>query len=156
MPRRAPLTAITPILLGTAVLTGCTAPLPVGTAEQRQQLAQLRYPADADAGKPLHVDVERTGQGLRFVNREPREFRDAVVWINQQYAGRVDRLRIGTGNTVPLNRFVNQHGEAFPTDSFLAPDDSQAVVSVELVAAADGRPTRHAMTVWPDKRWFED
>ncbi|CAN0459325.1 unnamed protein product, partial [Ectocarpus fasciculatus] len=98
---------------------------------------------------------------LHFINREPREFRRVTLWLNQQYAGVAERIAPGSyesvsSNSVPLAAFINQHGEPFPTGSFLAPDDTQALVSVELISDQGETITRQALTVWPDKRWFED
>ncbi len=153
-------------LLSATFLHACAAPLPVGSAEQRQRLAQLQYPQDAQAGEPLHVEAIRDGQHLRFINREPREFRRVTLWLNQQYAGVAERIAPGSyesvsSNSLPLAAFINQHGEPFPTGSFLAPDDTQALVSVEMVTGTPGNgegegTTRRALTVWPDKRWFEN
>ncbi len=145
------------VLLVAATLVGCVSPLPVGSAEEREELAAMRYPEDAPVDDPLHVDVERTGETVRFINREPRAFRDLTLWINQEYAGRVERLDIGPGNTTSLRRFVNRYGERFPVGRFLAPDETVALVSVEWVTRdADGNDVRRPLTVWPDKRWFED
>ena len=143
------------------LLQECAAPLPVGSAEQRQRLAQLTYPQDATVGEPLHIEAIRDGQHLRFISREPRELRRVTLWLNQQYAGVAERIAPGshesvTSNSMPLAAFINQHGEPFPTGRFLAPDDTQALVSVELVTGEGVDAVRRAMTVWPDKRWFED
>ncbi|MEM7578195.1 MAG: hypothetical protein AAF328_12065 [Planctomycetota bacterium] len=140
---------------------GCAAPLPVGSAEQRERLAQLDYPANAEAGEPLQLEVIRDGQHLRFINREPREFRRVTLWLNQQYAGVAERLAPGSyesvsSNSVPLGAFINQHGEPFPVGRFLAPDDTVALVSAEMIIEQDDGMTRRSLTVWPDKRWFED
>jgi hypothetical protein len=148
-------------LIGLAGLAGCAAPLPVGTAEQRERLAELDYPQDAEVGEPLHVEVIRDGRQLRFINREPREFRRVTLWLNQQYAGVIERIAPGShesvpANQVPLASFVNEHGETFPVGRFLAPDDTIALVSAELIFGQGDALTRRALTVWPDKRWFED
>lgn len=140
---------------------GCAAPLPVGSAEQRERLAQLDYPQDAEVGEPLQLEVIRDGAHLRFISREPREFRRVTLWLNQQYAGVAERIAPGSyeavsSNSVPLGAFINEHGEPFPVGRFLAPDDTVALVSAEMVFGEDDTTTRRALTVWPDKRWFED
>ncbi|MEM1444933.1 MAG: hypothetical protein AAGF84_02665 [Planctomycetota bacterium] len=149
------------VFAGLALAHGCAAPLPVGSAEQRQRLAELDYPADAEIGQPLQLEVIRDGQHLRFINREPREFRRVTLWLNQQYAGVAERIAPGSyesvsANSVPLGAFINEHGEPFPVGRFLAPDDTIALVSAEMVFGQGDATTRRAMTVWPDKRWFED
>ncbi|MEM8782148.1 MAG: hypothetical protein AAGE65_04745 [Planctomycetota bacterium] len=148
-------------LLGCTLLQACGATLPVGSAEQRERLAALRYPADARQGEPLQLEAIRDGKHLRFINREPREFRRVTLWLNQQYAGVAERIAPGSyenvgSNSVPLGAFINRYGEPFPTGNFLAPDDTQALVSVEMVFDDDDGSTRRPLTVWPDRRWFEE
>ena len=149
MPRSTPmLTALTASLL----LVGCAAQLPAGTAQRRAELAELRHPVDVPFAGDLDIAVRRDGGDLHLINREPRVFEGAVLWLNQQYAGTTDQISIGPNNRVPLQAFVNRHGETFPMEAFLAPDAAETLLAAELLAA-DG--TRHRLTVWPDERWYD-
>ena len=134
------------------MVAGCSAKLPAGTAQRRAELAELRHPADVPFAGDLDIAVRRDGGELHLINREPRVFEGAVLWLNQQYAGPVDQLRIGPDNRIPLQAFVNRHGEAFPMETFLAPDAAETLLAAELLEP-DG--ARHRLTVWPDERWYD-
>ncbi len=122
----------------------------MGTAEQRRNLAQLSYPADAPDAAPADVVVRREGATIRLINRTAAPTSPGVLWLNEQYAGYVEPLAIGPGNVMPLHAFVNKHGETFPTGTFLAPDKAAPVLSAELVA--NGQTAKQPLTVWPDDR----
>lgn len=140
---------ITGLLFAVICFTGCTAPLSMSEEEERQRLAQLDYPADAEHGPDLDIVVRREGQSVTFINRTPRAYRDVRVWINQQYVREIAAIEIGPGNRFDLNRWINEHREPFPVGSFLAPDAAFPVVLAEMIDMDTG--LRHRLLVWPDE-----
>ena len=139
------------LLLTALCLPGCGATFPAGWAQQKQELVEARYPAPADAdaerGEPLAIDVVRDGGSLSLINREPRRFDGARLWLNQQWAGELRRVPIGAGPQISLELFVNRHGEPFPRGLFLRPDLAKPLILAELVPA--GSSTVHPLTVVP-------
>ena len=110
--------------------TGCGIDgLPQATIDE---LSALEYPADADYGDDLDIVVVRKGQNLELANREPIVVEDKLLWLNRQYVTYVDRIVIGTGNTVSLDRCINQYQESFPRNQWLHPDRGRPVVLAEL------------------------
>lgn len=142
------------LLLTALLLPGCGAARPAGWSDTRAGLMAARYPdpanaaADAAPGEPLAIDVVRDGGSLHLINREPRRFDGARLWLNQQWAGDLERVPIGTGARVSLDRFVNRHGEPFPRGRFLRPDLARPLILAELVPA--GATTLRPLTVLPE------
>ena len=140
------------LLLVALALPGCGATYPAGWAAKKERLVEARHPAPAAAeaprGEPLAVDVVREGGSLRLINREPRRFDGARLWLNQQWAGDLDRVPIGPGGWVSLELFVNRHGEPFPRGLFLRPDLAKPLILAELVPAGSDRI--HPLTVIPE------
>lgn len=137
------------LLLAAVFTAGCAAPLSMSEEQERQRLAQLDYPADAEHGPDLDVVVRREGARLTFINRTPRAYRDVRVWLNQQYVREIAAIEIGPDNKFDLSRWINQHREPFPVGSFLAPDAAFPVVLAELIDLDTG--LRHRLLVWPDE-----
>lgn len=129
-------------------LVGCAAPLTMSQEEERQRLAQLDYPEDAEYGPDLDIVVRREGDRLTFINRTARPVRDVRVWLNQQYVRDLPAIEIGPDNRFALDRWVNEHREPFPVGSLLAPDAAFPVVLAELIDMDTG--LRHRLLVWPD------
>ncbi len=124
-----------------AVLAGCRGGAPEAVPEYITTLSQLAYPADAPHGPDLDLVLVRQGDAVKLVNLTARPYRDLQLWLNEQYVGLVDVIEIGNpigGNRLPLSRFVNRHGEAFPVGSFLSPDKGISVVLAELYDPATG------------------
>ncbi|BAM04907.1 hypothetical protein [Phycisphaera mikurensis] len=140
------------LLLAAVLLPGCGVARPAGWSETRARLAAARYPepaaADAERGAPLRVDVVRDGGSLYLINREPRRLDGARLWLNQQWAGDLERVPIGPGAWIPLDRFINRHGEPFPRGRFLRPDLAKPLILAELVPA--GSATLRPLTVIPE------
>ena len=141
------------LLLTALLLPGCGATYPAGWAKKKQELIEARHPAPADAdaerGEPLAIDVVRDGGSLYLINREPRRFDGARLWLNQQWAGDLPRVPIGAGPWVSLDLFVNRHGEPFPRGLFLRPDLAKPLILAELVPAGSSRI--HPLTVVPEE-----
>ncbi|MEM1108806.1 MAG: hypothetical protein AAGH99_08965 [Planctomycetota bacterium] len=129
-------------------LAGCAAPVATSRLAERERLAQLDYPADAERGPDLDIVVRREGTGLTLINRTARPYRDVRVWINQQYARDLAAIPIGPGGRLDLTRWVNEHEEPFPVGSFLAPEKAFPVILAELIDLDTG--LRHRLLVWPD------
>lgn len=136
-------------LLAASLVVGCVAPLPVSQQEERQRLARLDYPADAEHGPDLDIVVRRDGRHATLINRTPRTYRDVRIWLNQQYVRELAFIDIGPANKLDLTRWINEHREPFPVGTLLAPDKAFPVVLAELIDPATG--LRHRLLVWPNE-----
>ncbi|MEX0777480.1 MAG: hypothetical protein WD042_17385 [Phycisphaeraceae bacterium] len=113
-------------LAGCSLLPGAADPKLVGA------LSKETYPADAPLGEDLDVLVVVDGSSLQLVNRTPNTYEHMLLWLDQQWVGNVERIAIGTDNHLNLGKFINRHGEPFPTGTFLHPDRAFPVVLAEL------------------------
>ncbi|QDU33452.1 hypothetical protein KS4_15000 [Poriferisphaera corsica] len=102
------------------------------TPQQRQELAAIPYPADAQYAPNPDIVAQREGHNLRLINRTPWEYTDIQLWINQQYVKRIDTIKIGTNNLYSLETCINEFEQPFPTGTFLKPERSFPVVLTEL------------------------
>lgn len=166
--RPRPIAAVLATLLatGTLPLTGCaveSSPVvellrvdrllegtPPLTANQRDALRALDYPREA----PLHPDdpqpdvlAIRRGGTVQLVNRTPRPMENRILWLNEQYAGRVDQLAVGVNPPMDLDAFINTFGEPYPTARWLEPDRAAPLIHATL--HDPGRNTRQLLTVQP-------
>jgi len=114
-----------------AAAAGCADPLAT-PAEYRTELSGLRYPADAKRAEPVDVRVVQDGGRLELANRTARRFENMQLWLNREHVQRVEAVSIGTGNRLSLDRFVNRHGERFPTPGLLRPQKGEEVTLAEL------------------------
>lgn len=141
-------------LASALAVSGCGFAYPAGWAQKRVELAAARHPApaaaDAPRGRALDIELLREGGLIRLINREPRRFDGARLWLNQQYAGELADVPIGPGPWVSLDLFLNRHGESFPRARFLRPDLAGPVILAELVTADPGSPL-HPLTVLPSE-----
>ncbi len=144
MKRHAALIAMTGVLLA---LAGCKAGGGAAASAYVSELSQLRYPADAQRGPDLDIVVVRRGPAIELVNLTSESHGNVQLWINREYVGLVDAVRIGrpASNRVPLARFVNRHREIFPTGTFLVPDKRVDVIVAELYDPASS--LRHRVRV---------
>ncbi len=141
---------LVPAVLGLAAFAaGCAGPETLGQQEQRQRLAALDYPAEAEYGPDLDIVVHREDRQLSFINRTARPYVDARIWLNQQFVRELPRIDIGPGNDFALRRWINEHAEGFPVGTLLAPDLAEPVVLAELHDPRSG--LRHRLLVWPDE-----
>lgn len=138
-----------PVMVALAALlsAGCHRPVPSSAARDLapEALARLSYPVDAPLGPDLDIVVLHERRAIRLVNRTARSYQDQLLWLNREFVGPVDRLRIGTENRLQLDRFVNRHQEPYPTATLLAPDKARALSAADLFDPATGR--RHRLVV---------
>ena len=126
---------------------------PKADPELAEKLSKVVYPGAAEAmGDDLNMVAEQNGRSLRLRNFEPRSFADVQLWLNQQYVSQVDAISIGQDNTLDLVAFINEHGEPFPTGSFLSPDKAKRLVLIELFDPATGK--RHRLVVQETRKPF--
>jgi len=147
--RHAAATPALPALL--ALLTAAVLTLPAcgGKAadgdERAERLASLTYPGDAAEAPHLDIVARHDGKRIELFNRTPRGYRDMQLWLNRQYVSDGVDVAIGNNDPVPLDGFLNQHGEHYPTPGFLSPEKAFPVVLAELVDPASG--ARHTIVV---------
>ena len=104
--------------------------------------AWVAYPRNAEFGEDYDVVAIQSRKELNLVNRCPRAFENVQVWLNQQYFAELARIKIGADNSIPLTRFVNEHGESFPVAGLLTPDKGFPVLSCVLFDPASGKRHR--------------
>lgn len=138
-----------PLILLTIVacaLGGCQKP--ALDAAEVDQLSRLNYPIDSEYGDDIDVIVVPAQDTIRLANRTPYAYNNVQVWLNRQYVSEVGRVEIGTGNVLPLARFVNYYQEPFPRGSFLRPRRGEKIVLAEIYDPDSQR--RHRMVVQPE------
>ncbi|MCC7145119.1 MAG: hypothetical protein IT443_01590 [Phycisphaeraceae bacterium] len=135
------------LILLAALTPSCANPRPKADEKVAAKLASLTYPKDAPLGDDLDIVVERGKSHIRLINRTPRSYQNATLWLNQQYVGEAVRIDIGStkNNRLSLKKFTNQHGECFPIAGFLAPEKAQQLVLAELIDPQTGQ--RHRLLV---------
>jgi hypothetical protein len=138
-----------PLLLLAASLSGCGIFVPPeADPALAQQLSQLVYPKDAPLGADLDIVIVRHGSEIQLVNRTARATPAGAIWLNQQYVGLSQGLRIGTENTMDLIKFINEHGEAYPVGAVFQPEKSYPLVLAELFDPNTAQ--RHRLLVRPE------
>ncbi|MEQ9454571.1 MAG: hypothetical protein RLN76_08285 [Phycisphaeraceae bacterium] len=134
------------ILTLTASVPGCRGTADLLASAQTEELAQLRYPEEAQHGPDLDIQLEQHGRNLTVINLEPLRFRSIQLWLNAEYARPIDQIRIGE-NTFSLRRWINRYGETYPTGSFLAPDQRVPIALAEVYDPSTN--LRHKLVVRP-------
>jgi len=119
------------------------------TADTRTGLQPRYYPEDMKVGKPLNIEVVRVGNAIRLVNYTVREYHDVELWLNEQYGGDIEHIKIGHNGLINLSSFINRYGEPYPVARFLAPDADTALVLGDLVVG----DTLHKLTVRLGNDW---
>jgi len=109
------------------------------------ELTKLDYPDEAPRGEDYDIVVERKKGSIRLINRTASVYDKQVLWLNQQYVGKVENIQIGSDNVLSLRRFFNRWGEHFPVGGFFTPDKANPVVLAELVDPSTG--ARHRLVV---------
>ncbi|MCC5828217.1 MAG: hypothetical protein JJU36_02105 [Phycisphaeraceae bacterium] len=118
---------------------------PVADPQSVAVARTLVYPDRSDRGPDLDIAVQQRGRELRIINRTPRQYSGLQIWLNRQYVAVLDRIDIGANPAVGMNRFVNVHGEPFPTPGLLTPERGQRLVLAEVFDPDTG--LRHALWV---------
>lgn len=103
------------------------------------------YPQKAPLGDDWNIIVKQSKDALHLTNQTPRSYQNVQLWVNQQYIADVPSIAIGSGTTVKLASFINQHHEIYPVPGFLTPDHSFPVLLCEIFDQADGQ--RHRLLV---------
>lgn len=96
--------------------------------------AEPRYfPDDMPRGRDYDIELVRLNRKqVRLDNRTALQYDNAALWLNEQYGDEVAEIPIGRGGRINLTRFINQHGEPFPTGSLLAPENAEAVTTAAI------------------------
>lgn len=122
-------------LMGCSILlsavVGCSAQ-PRVPDKMVATLAELTYPAQSEYGPDLDVVVVRNHRSIELANRTASRYLHVQLWLNRHFVHRVEDLAIGTNNTFSLHQFINHHGESFPLETFLKPEQAFPVALAEL------------------------
>ena len=109
------------------------------------------YPAGAEIGAPLDIEVIREGGAIVLDNRTVGDYQGVSLWLNQDYGGVINALPIGRGRPLALTSLVNRYGEHYPIARFLQPELDRTLVLAELMI--DGK--LHKLTVRLEDNWRE-
>lgn len=112
-----------------------------------EELAELKYPAEAEYGEDLNVRVIRDRTLAQLINVEPQTISNKQLWVNQQWVRQVERIEVGANEPFALVTMINEHGEPFPVGRWLQPEIGQELNSAELYDLNTG--LRHRLTVQP-------
>src|SRR5262249_54891664 len=123
---------------------GCSSSflMPRANPKVKDELSQMVYPAKAPFGDDIDVVLVRDGRRFELINRTARDYPPGIIWLNQQWAGHSEEIKIGRGNNSVLTNFVNKHGEPSPTGSLLNPEASRNTLLAELYDPAAGKRYR--------------
>ncbi len=125
--------------LAMCVITGCMGTARKADPDLAAELSILPYPKASPVGEDLDIVAIMHWQSLELVNRTPNSRADVQLWLNQQYVARVAQLPVGQSVSVSLDKFVNQHGEEYPSGDILTPDRRVQIILAELFDPATGK-----------------
>jgi hypothetical protein len=111
----------TSILLGAAFVAGCSSSAQVDNpfaggggseAEMAAFAASSEFPADAEASDDLRATalVNRNDRTIQIINSSNEAIRDARIWINGSFVGRLDNLPANGAVTLPMDMFYDRTG----------------------------------------------
>lgn len=112
-------------LVALAMLSGCAATTPVDRAARR-------YPTGADRGLTLPIQVVVDSRRVEFTNSTGTVFGPSVLWLNQWYSVEINGLAIGETISIPISRFIDEHGQQMRGGGFFASESPERVVLAEL------------------------
>lgn len=91
------------------------------------------YPAKLPVGPNLDIVVDQKRKYLLLTNRTASVYENVEIWLNRGYVATVDRIAIGSGIQIPLEKFIDRHGRQYPVAGILTPDKGYPVVLTEVV-----------------------
>lgn len=95
--------------------------------------APVVYPAKLPVGPNLDIVVDQKRKYLLLTNRTAKVYENVEIWLNRGYVATVDRIAIGSGIQIPLEKFIDRHGRQYPVAGILTPDKGYPVVLTEVV-----------------------
>jgi hypothetical protein len=113
---------VTSLLLGAALAAGCSTSAQVDNpfagggggneAEMAAFAASSEFPADVEASDDLRatVLVNRNDRTIQVINASNQAIRDARIWINGSFVGRLDNLPANGAVTLPMDAFYDRTG----------------------------------------------
>ena len=127
--------------------------LPFATRSGKKLVAAVSrpYPAAAEIGPPLEIEVIRDGDAILLDNRTVQGYEGVDLWLNQQYGGTVDIVPIGRGEALALTSFLNRYGEHYPIARFLRPELDRSLIAAEMFISGK----LHKLTVRLEEDWRE-
>lgn len=125
-------------VLSSLAITGC------GAFSKSDVDYARPYPAQADKGDVLDVQVFRQGTRLKMTNATARSFGAGTLWVNQRFSRPIEGFAAGETLTVDLYDFRDQYQDQFRAGGFFATRDPDPVVLVELETGG-GEPTTGTM-----------
>lgn len=143
--------ALLPAMALLLTTTGCRSSSASGHAE-RPAPSEVVYPVQAEFGDDLDCVVIRVGRyRVRLLNRSPVALGPVRLWLNQQYVADLPQLAVGDNGTLPLQSFLNEYRQTYPTGSWLYPDRDFPILHAELFDPSTGK--RHRLLVELDEHW---
>jgi len=90
------------------------------------------YPEPLHTVNTADMQVFRDDQSIEIVNATPITYRNSTVWINQQFALRVEEIPAGETVRLSLWDFFDERGEVFNAGGFFATFEPTPVRLVEI------------------------
>lgn len=106
-------------------LCGC-----VGTTPT-ERIAR-RYPIEVPRGAMLPIQVVVDDRRVEFTNTTGTVFGPSVLWLNQWYSIAIGSMGVGETISIPISRFVDEHGEQMRGGGFFATEAPERIVYAEL------------------------
>ncbi len=94
--------------------------------------APRRYPAGVAQGETLQIQVVVDARRVVLTNSTGTVFGPSVLWLNQWYSVAIDGLTIGETISIPIGRFIDEHGQQMRGGGFFATESPERIILAEL------------------------
>lgn len=112
-------------LLALGCASGCATSTPT---EQTPR----RYPLGERRGATLPIQVVVDARRVEFTNTSGTVFGPCELWLNQWYSVDIDGMAIGQTISIPIARFIDEHGQQMRGGGFFATEAPERIVYAEL------------------------
>jgi len=118
---------LTVLILGliSVTLMGCASTTPT------ERVAR-QYPSGAPVGTTLPIQVVVDSRRVVFTNSTGTVFGPSALWLNQWYSVAIKGMAIGETISIPISRFIDEHGQQMRGGGFFATESSERIVLAEL------------------------
>ena len=106
-------------------LCGCSAATPT------ERIAR-RYPIGEARGATLPIQVVVDARRVEFTHSTGTVFGPSEMWLNQWYSVAIDGMAVGETISIPISRFIDEHGEQMRGGGFFATEAPERIVDAEL------------------------
>jgi len=97
------------------------------------------YPVELRQTRTLDVQVFRSAKHVQFTNTTAEPFGESRVWLNARYSTDISGAAPGESITLPLDSFVDEHGDIFRGGGFFATEIPERLVLAQLETLDENR-----------------